>query len=77
MHNLRGWGIDLIITACSKMMQQSVMQAGINEMDYSLEESDRSLVEQPQAHKNRISTVDHQTPSNVRTESGVLNVLIL
>lgn len=76
MHNLRGWGIDLIITACSKMMQQSVMRAGINETDYSLQESDRSLEEQPRAHKNRISTVDHQTPRNVRTESGVLNGLI-
>lgn len=35
------------------------MQAGINEMDYSQEENDRSSEEQPQAHKNRISTVDH------------------
>lgn len=47
-------------------MQQSGTQAGINEMDYSQSESDRSSEEQLQAHKNRISTVNHQTPCDVR-----------
>ncbi len=55
VHNLRGWGIDLIITACSKTVLQNGTQARINETDYSQEESDRSSEEQPQAHKNRIS----------------------
>lgn len=36
-------------------MLQNGTQAGINETDYSQEESDRSSEEQPQAHKNRIS----------------------
>lgn len=36
--NLGAWGIDLIITACSKTVLQSGMQTGINEMDYSQKE---------------------------------------
>lgn len=70
VHNLRGWGIDLIITACSKMMQQSGTQAGFNEMDYSQEESDRHPEEQPRAHKNRISTVNHDVRESKQRGGG-------
>lgn len=67
---------DVIMTASLKVRGQNCSRAGINKMDYS-----RGKNERPQAHKNRISVVDHLTASDVKDSEGsgltCLNGLIL
>lgn len=57
-------------------MQQSGTQAGFNEMDYSQDESDRHREEQPRAHKNRISTVNHDVRESKRGWGGVNGLIV-
>lgn len=68
VHKLGGTGNRLDYHRMFKrsMLLQSGTQAGINEMDYSQGKSDMSSEEQPRAHRNRISTLDGQTPCDVR-----------